>query len=222
MRILLAIVILAIGAEPIWADELKRKCNSTRKGFSACMTIINDPNSTNHKKAYAYFMMGSYKSKALNDIPGAILFFTEAINLKPTHAFQTLFYSQRGLHFIKQKKYSEALKDFDKAIKLTPSSIWAYRGRAQTFLQLNSPERAIDSLNTMLKLAEKDKRSSKNMRLSSMSMALRDRGRVYEEIGNFEQAMKDYKAAHKLYPKHKANKKAIDKLTAKLNGKKSN
>ena len=99
-------------------------------------------------------------------------------------------YQKRGLSKFEKNQYKEAIKDFNKAIKLNTKDFysWKFRGISKYFLDQN--EEAIKDLDKAIKLNPKD------------ADIYLERGKAHELNGNLEEAMNDYNYAIQLNPSH--------------------
>ncbi len=85
-----------------------------------------------------------------------------------------------GLAYVKQKKYYEALSQYDQAIALAPGYVLAYVRRGYAYLLLKEYQRALDDFNRALLLKPEE-------------LYYRDgRGEAYFKLGKYQQALEDF------------------------------
>lgn len=77
---------------------------------------------------------------AANNIPEAIKFYTEAINLDPSNA---VLYSNRSAAYAKREQYDLALTDATKAVELKPDWSKAYSRKGAALAYLGNHDEAI-------------------------------------------------------------------------------
>jgi tetratricopeptide (TPR) repeat protein len=105
--------------------------------------------------------------------------------------------NNRGVDFCAQDQYSKAIREFNKALRLDPNYVLAYRNRAVTFLRLavllqgrSRPflQQALFDYTTVLMLDPKD------------ADAYRERGLVHARMGDADRAIADFTQALKIRP----------------------
>ncbi len=134
-------------------------------------------------------------------------------------------YSGRGYYFFSNKLYAEALRDYNRAIELSPSPVPDYlNNRAYVYMALGRYDEALRDYNLAIDLSpEPDpdylfNRAHVYMALGRYEEALRgmtdaitasrnpayryfnDRGIVYANLGRYQDALSDYDAALRLRP----------------------
>ncbi|NEU76252.1 tetratricopeptide repeat protein [Hassallia byssoidea VB512170] len=95
----------------------------------------------------------------------------------------------RGNIYRLSKRYEEALKDFDQAIKLKPEYDWAIARRGQSYRFMQRYEEALKDFDCAIELNPKS------------DFAIARRGETYRLIKRYEEALKDYNQAIELNPK---------------------
>ena len=95
-------------------------------------------------------------------------------------------YVNRGVVYTTQGKYDKALEDLDKAIKLNPGSISAYRFRAFAYLQKKDYAKAVEDYNVVLKEKQDD-----DAILDRRAFALWNLKEYDKAIADFTQIIKD-------------------------------
>ncbi len=88
-----------------------------------------------------------------------------------------------GDAYAKQKKYHQAIAQYDQALVLLPSCVPAYIGRGRAYLSLGESQWALDDINRALNLAPQ------RMDLYAT------RGDAYYNLKDYEQALEDYNKA---------------------------
>ncbi|MDX1921068.1 MAG: tetratricopeptide repeat protein, partial [Candidatus Caenarcaniphilales bacterium] len=90
------------------------------------------------------------------DYKQAIVHYTKVIeaNPKPESKLSEA-YLKRGISYLKTEKFEEALKDFDKAIELTPNLEQAYNQRGLAKANLGKQEEAIKDFDKAIEINPK-------------------------------------------------------------------
>jgi tetratricopeptide (TPR) repeat protein len=89
--------------------------------------------------------------------------------------------------------YPQALALYEQAIRQAPHLTWLYRNRAETYLNMGEPDKALDDVQRSLAVFRRD------------ASALNQRGRIYEAMGRKQDAIADFRAALALDQGAKAN-----------------
>ncbi len=97
-------------------------------------------------------------------------------------------YNKLGLQYIINKKYTKAIRAFQKSISLNPNSHKGYNNLGNTYLLLKKYKKAIKQYKVAIK---------KNSNKSSIYLNL---ARAYLEMGDFKNAKKYYKKAISIQP----------------------
>lgn len=133
-------------------------------------------------KAYeSYFLRGVAKYN-LDDLLGAEMDFTSAVELNPVY---TMAFRNRAITRSRLGNYDDALKDFAEAIDLRPDLPDAYFSRGVTYLLNQQFENAIEDFNQFIK--------QENRYVD----AYINRGRSYLELKDTVRAYEDYNMAIK-------------------------
>ena len=134
-------------------------------------------------KEYAYYFRGMAKLD-MKQFLEAVENFDEAIKLDSTDA---RFYHWRGIATFNLERYREAVGDFEQAIGLNPTYVYSYhyRGMAKHHLQQN-PAALLD-FEEAINLNSTD--------ISFKASSYYWRAVVQKEIGGFEAAKADFRAA---------------------------
>jgi len=91
-----------------------------------------------------------------------------------------------GVNLIKEKKYAEALAEFDQAVLLDDSSAAAYHNQALVKEQMGRLTEALDDYTRAIALD------------SALFMAYTNRGGLYNKLGKLEEARVDFQRAIRL------------------------
>ncbi|MBR6713109.1 MAG: tetratricopeptide repeat protein [Selenomonadaceae bacterium] len=180
--------------------------------------VMNLPNNKDYD-AYISLAMTSIKSlcnervktyKEPEDYAKAIGIYTRLMKMEPIADN----YSSRGNFYMKIKDYDNALKDFEQAIKLDPKDASAYGGRADIYMVQKKYDKAIADYDRAIKLEDwaslrsyyiedkqnaiKAKDADKKIKTQLKDVAsndkekLRARAKAYEDVQDYELAIKDY------------------------------
>lgn len=114
-------------------------------------------------------------------------FYTKSIEANPE--FSPAYYN-RGIAYYEEKKYHEAIQDFDQALKLEAKSALAYYYRGVCYQEMNELEKAIVSYSCAITLDPVPENS------------LMNRGLCYQGLGDFSRAIKDYTRIIKRNPQN--------------------
>ncbi len=156
--------------------------------------------------------------------------FSEAIKFNPEN---TLAWDNRGVAYINQKKYTQAIADFDKAIELNPNFYMAYDNCSYAYTELKKYEQAIQYSNKAIELNPKyaiawNNRGAAKSWLHLMREAIADydkaielkpnyiqayenRSKAHNALGNYEKANEDRQRAEHLKWSNENADKIIDK-----------
>ena len=123
------------------------------------------------------------------DLDDAIAYYTEIIELDPSHtSVVAQAYYNRGVAYEQKDNYERAIEDFSKAIKLSPDLYEAYHNRGIVYGETGNYERAIKDFSKAIDL-EPD-----------LAEAYYNRGQAYGQKGNHEHAIEDYTKTIELNP----------------------
>ena len=104
----------------------------------------------------AYYLGRLYQAE--NNFNSAIVEYSDAINYSKRNGedepFVYDYYSSRGVCYLKQNKYEQALEDFNYAIKLDNTKAHIYANRGTTLYLLKRNEEACESWKQASKLGE--------------------------------------------------------------------
>jgi tetratricopeptide (TPR) repeat protein len=121
-------------------------------------------------------------------------------------------YASRGQEWYVRHDYDKAIKDFDRAIDMTPKealeygegSVLAYGNRGNAYSAKNDSKNAIASYTAAIAIDPK------------YPAGYTGRGLEYEKLGNIDKARADFKAALDLQPKYQDGQWALDKAREHL------
>jgi tetratricopeptide (TPR) repeat protein len=89
-------------------------------------------------------------------------------------------FNNQGVDFYQLRRYQEALKQYNEAVRLNPQYVEAYANRGATFDALNNPTRAVQDYSTAIQLKP------------SLTYAYRNRAAAYCDLGRFQSALADW------------------------------
>lgn len=178
--------------------------------YEAAIETLNLLLRIDPKSYEAYFLRGVAKYN-LDDLLGAEVDFSSAININPVY---TMAYRNRAITRSRLGNYDDALKDFEEAIGLRPDLPDAYYSRGVTYLLNQQFEDAIDDFNQFLKQERRFvdvylNRGQSYLHLKDTVKAYEDydmaiktnredprgyfwRGTLYASQGNFDDASVDF------------------------------
>lgn len=107
-------------------------------------------------------------------------------------------YAMRGSFHLTSKNYSKAIADMNRVLKIQPGNYMAHAVRGMARFELGDIEAALADLNQSLSQHPTE-------------LALTNRGRVHEAMGNTEAARADYEAAVALDPDNSWLKDALQR-----------
>jgi predicted Zn-dependent protease len=131
----------------------------------------------------ADFYYGRASAKmGLRDLSGAIADYSHALECKPPVPTQVRLLVSRGVAFLRQEQFRQAVDDCDAALKLDPHSGLAYFNRALCRRTIGDPEQGLDDL-----------RQAEEYGLAHDEI-LPARAMLQFEIGHYDEAMADITA----------------------------
>lgn len=163
--------------------------------------------STNKERATAYYDRGRYytllfhrkrSGNGSGNIPNpvelSIKDFSRAIELSPGEA---QYYADRGASYWSLEKHELAIQDYGTAIRLQPKSPGYYASRGRLLHLYRKPDLAAADLSRAIELAPKD-----SLFIAGDYML---RAIIYEEMGKFDLAVRDWTTLIKLEPENSSN-----------------
>jgi tetratricopeptide (TPR) repeat protein len=188
------------------------RVNYSLGNFNDALELINKSIALD-KKSESAFRLLSRVQMSLEDYSNSLISINKAITLKDTP--ENNFY--RGQVSEKMKNYNQAEIDYNTAITKNTQYTAAYLALASLRLQLNKPEKAMESCNSLLKLEPNNKdalliRSHIYARLTEYPKAIDDisrilfsnpndkemylvRGNYYQEFTQHQNAINDFSKA---------------------------
>ena len=145
-----------------------------------------------------HFLLGEQRYKS-RDFEGAILAYTQAIEVEPTNAD---FYYQRGLSYFHLNRKSLALIDFNQAQELQPNNPFRYSSRAFIKDACGDINGAIADYERAIELDPEDAVAHNNL------------GLLHEKLGYMGKAKKSFDQADDLADKGEFFKIPSDKGTS--------
>ncbi|MEZ6142478.1 MAG: tetratricopeptide repeat protein [Zavarzinella sp.] len=127
----------------------------------------------------------------LGDAPGH---FTEMIAKEPEI---TNHYAFRGWAYSRLEKYDEALKDYSKALELSPTSVGWYNNRGLIYRRQKKYDKALADFNQALTLSP------------DYVLVIRNRASAYRDMKKFDLARKDLEEIIRLEPEDAGNNNEI-------------
>jgi tetratricopeptide (TPR) repeat protein len=109
---------------------------------------------------------------------------------RPTPAYLSLFYNNRGMAYTRKKQYDLALPDFNEAIRLNPKNAAAYLDRGDEYNYAKDYDHAIDDLNQAIRLSPKNATA-----YHYRGNAFGGRGLADDEKDDYSHASQDYTQA---------------------------
>jgi uncharacterized protein (TIGR02145 family) len=106
----------------------------------------------------------------------------------PAITDDALAYLNKGEDLYRERKYDEAIREFDKALAINKNLANGYYFRGSAYFFKNDPDRALADYNTALKIKP------------DFYQALSGRGVVYAITGNKDRAIEDFNAALRIKP----------------------
>jgi tetratricopeptide (TPR) repeat protein len=138
---------------------------------------------------------------AAGQYDGAISDLTQAIKLKPEFARA---YCNRGLGLLRKSERDKAFADFDKGLALQVDMPLCYYGRGELALSDGKYRNAIDDL-------------TRGINFKPTAEALAHRATAYEQLGENDKALRDYRNALALRPELKEAQAGITRLSQNNN-----
>lgn len=151
------------------------------KGKGNLEQAVSDYNQAikvDNKCADAYYNRGKARVSEGN-LDGAVADFTQLISIEQRYDA----YINRGLAYRMKQQYTEALKDYNEAIKLSPQTPDAYLNRGMVYVFLNQPDQAFDDFNRAIKVK------------NDYAGAYINRAGIYIKKGDLDNALSDFNKA---------------------------
>jgi tetratricopeptide (TPR) repeat protein len=115
-------------------------------------------------------------------------------------------YVNRGILYAANEQYQEAVKDYERAMKLYPEFGAIYVNRGNLFFLGQSYDSAILEYTKAL-----------NLDLRQDYVAYLNRGMAYEKLGKLSNAESDYRLAIKMAPEWSVAKSKLERVLIKIN-----
>lgn len=160
------------------------------------------------KNAQAYLERG-HAFDMLDRPENAIEDYERVIAIDPKLA---VAYERRGDIYARLGNYQQAIKDYSRAIEVDPKrAADAYRSRAFVYEDLGNYQQAIKDLTKAIEAIEADPKYSQKtfwVEVKKYAYACNyfSRALAYEELGDHEQAIRDFNEVIKLDPKDQENR----------------
>ena len=155
------------------------------------------------QQAARWFFERAHELQLRNELDQAILCYKKSLELHPTakaHTFLGWIYGAKG-------RYEEAIRECERAITLDPELGNPYNDIGAYLIELNRPLEAISWLEKAASARRYEARHFPHVNL----------GRVYEQLGRWQNAMAAYARALRLNPADLFARQALNRLTALSN-----
>lgn len=107
------------------------------------------------------------------------------------------YYVRQGDIRLSDGEFEAALESFDKALAEMPNHRGALMGRALVYIQSERYPEALAELDYLIDYLEKTLESDDRTGWAALASAYANRGTVYDRLGKYETALRDYVAALK-------------------------
>ena len=159
-------------------------------------------NPTDAEKAVELFKK-AYKLQMSGFLDDAIKYYKESIAVYPTAEAHTFL----GWTYSFQARYDEAIEECRKAIEIDPEFGNPYNDIGVYCIELKRYEEAIPWL----------QKAKEAKRYESPQYPRFNLGRVYERLGRWQEAIREYEAALELVPDYQLAYQALTRLQAAMN-----
>jgi len=151
----------------------------------------------------AYAVLGYYQL-VMGNTSKAVKSLEKAISLNPEYY---LPYNTLGMSYFKQGAYENALEYYTKAIERYPFNPFTFQNRADVYVRLSKPEKALEDLGMAIALKPEDR---------VLSEMLANRAEVYLILGERAKAEKDVKDSLRFDSSNETAKKVEKSLKTEL------
>ena len=158
---------------------------------------VNPTNRWKREKIENKFAGFETISDSLKEIYKELINETYSYSIDYIHPFKMfedneyLIHNFKGVSFLKLKKYNEALKYFDRAIKLNPNAVIAHTNRGAVLSYLGRDNEAISSYDVAIQINPDE------------AAAWYNQGNSFKKLGIYDKAIEKYKKAIRLNPSYK-------------------
>jgi tetratricopeptide (TPR) repeat protein len=118
-----------------------------------------------------------------HEYPKAVEDFDRAIEMDPDNA---MYHNNRGVAYLRQKKFDKAVEDFDKTLKIESKFSSGYHNRGMAYSGKGRHDKAIEEFSKVIEMNP------------SSPVLYKDRGTAYRKLGEYELALKDFEKAIEL------------------------
>jgi tetratricopeptide (TPR) repeat protein len=175
-----------------WRSRSESQCNEPnaashpQEALSACNHLVERLQPTKGPAlANAFWTRGNVRD-ALNDLPGAIADYTQALRIMPN---SKPLLENRAREYLREHAAQQAIADYSRLIELNPRDVSAYENRGYTYERfLEHKDQAIRDYSAAIAIKPND------------SMALARRGLCYGRAGDYQHAVADLSAVIHLRP----------------------
>ena len=148
--------------------------------FSVSESSITPENNLKSNDAYEYLKIANEFSYA-GDCANAIKNYSHSINIDPNYF---TFYL-RGSEYYKDKKYEDAIKDFETTLKKNPDYFDAYNEIGRCYLQLKNYDEASEHFKKVI-----EKNGKAHYAYNNLGLTLLNQNKLEEAIDQFNEALK--------------------------------
>lgn len=191
-------------------DSMKNYTDANLDYVIAIKLIYNhglDDNKKVRAEFKSYFYDQAFCLHHLGDFKNAIKYYTTAIEVDNTDAFEPksyMVYYRRSQSYLSLQDYLNPLGDLNKALVLNKEFVEGFMQRAEVYVKTSQYQSAINDYTNVLILNQKNARAYKS------------RAFCYQQLASYAEAIVDYTKAVSLDPYDKESKTQLDVVTKKL------
>ena len=121
------------------------------------------------------------------------------ITIKPSVSTESAhkYYNSRGVELNKLEDYEGALRDYNKAIELTPDNALYYSNRGLAYLKIGKPVKAHENFQKAATLYQQQRNTEEYKTVLRLLEAIQELPQYYKESGDELYEQKEYEAAIK-------------------------
>jgi tetratricopeptide (TPR) repeat protein len=202
---------LALQSNHFWARYFLAVCDLRENHPSEARSELINCLSQNRDFIWLHVMLG-YANGKLGDFPAAEANFAEALEKKPTPEERYAIFANRGVLYVRAKKWPEAIADLKQAIALRPDRHEAYLSLAQVYQSQGDLPSALERFNPggwwstiLVKVVRGYLPSALEqfncaIKADPAAAAYRGRARYYLERNDLDAALRDFEQAIRAEP----------------------